>query len=377
MDLPHNIHELSHEANEAISDVNDFRRRLEDILHSPDDNINLVPLLQQYLGALESAGTRLSAWTEVVNAHSNILDMIPLLVWYASLPCDRYSVLLRNIPSFEGHQSLQIYAHQVLAYTRVTNLHPPLLDHDVTNMPSAPDRSNPWFPSLNPDAFSCEEYKSLCQELKPLSVALKALGSRPTADQTIANITQIRGPASSLLPPLPMSFAGRGPFGSLALVLQDCKDGCRATSLPDFVATLKRHTPKGFEPAVIAQTLNIVYSHQASMLSEALQVLLVRALDEILTWECKAGPGEPCPFSDTDITHLVASLEHNLTHELSLRFAKDTFALSTFRRTPGPSVCSGRTPDICLLASDGESIDTRTTRRLSHLEQDVSKNIYN
>ncbi|KAG6851644.1 hypothetical protein C0991_007347 [Blastosporella zonata] len=251
-------------------------------------------------------------------------------------------------------------------------------------MPSAPDRSNPWFPSLDPDAFSREEYKSLCRELKPLSAALEALGSRPTADHTIANITQIRGPAvrplqseSSSLPPLPLLFAGRGPFGSLALVLQDCKDGCRVTSLLDFVATLKRHAPKGFEPAVIAQTLDIVYPHQASTLSEASQVLLVRALDEILTWERKAGPGEPCPFSDTDITRLVASLEHNLTHELSLRFAEDTFALSTFRRTPGPSVCSGRTPDIRPLASDGESIDTRTTRRLSHLEQDVSKNIYN
>ncbi|KAG6839354.1 hypothetical protein C0991_003387 [Blastosporella zonata] len=233
MDLPHNIHELSHEADKAISDVNDFWRWLEDVLHLPNDNVDLVPLLQEYLGALESAGTWLSAWT-VVNAHSNILNMIPLLACH-------------------------------------------------------------------------KEYGSLCRELKPLSAVLEALGSRPTADQTIANITQILWPAvqplqseSSLLPPLPLLFAGRGPFGSLGLVLQDCKDGCRVTLLFDFVAMLKQHAPKGFEPAVIAQTLNIVYPHQASMLSEASQVLLVRALDEILTWECKAGPGEPCPFLDTD-----------------------------------------------------------------------------
>ncbi|KAG6908754.1 hypothetical protein DXG01_003364 [Tephrocybe rancida] len=369
LDIPQNIHELSQQADKAVREVDDLRRRLEETLQSPsgfDDKFVLVQLLRGYMDALQLAGAQLSAWADVVNSHSIILDMVPALSWYVSLPRDRYSITLRNVPSFEAYQSLQIYAHQILAYMRVT-ISPPLLD--ITTLPTLPERSSTWFPLFDPAVFSREEYKSLCRELKPLSSALNALGFKPTADQTMDNITQTRGPAvrplhsqpGSSPPPLPLSFAGCGPFGSLALILQDCKDGCRVTSLLDFVATLKRYAPKAVEPFVITQTLDIVYPRQTTTLPEASQLLFVRALDEILTWEREAKPDKPCPFSDIDITRLVASLEHNLTHELSVRFAEDTF---------GSGIVQG-------LQSPGSELAIGMPHMEPSLTQDADKDIYN
>ncbi|KAG6914441.1 hypothetical protein DXG01_017241 [Tephrocybe rancida] len=197
-DLPQNIHELSQQADEAVREIDDLRWRLEETLQPPsgfDDKFVLVQLLREYIDALQLAGARLSAWADVVNSYSIYLHM-PLVYL--------------------------IYAHQILAYIRVTIL-------DVTILPTSPERSNIWFSFFVPAAFIREEYKSLCGELKPLSSALNALGFKPTADQTMDNLTQIQGPAvrplhsqpGSSPSPLPLSFAGRGLFGSLALILQD------------------------------------------------------------------------------------------------------------------------------------------------------------
>ncbi|KAG6905800.1 hypothetical protein DXG01_000667 [Tephrocybe rancida] len=119
----------------------------------------------------------------------------------------------------------------------------------------------------------------------------------------------------------------RFPYSSPAVVSLlsfETKDECRVTSLLDFVATLKRYTSKAVEPFVVTQTLDIVYPRQTAILAEASQLLFDQALDEILTWEPGASPDKSRPSSDINITRLIASLEYNLTHELSVRFAVDT-----------------------------------------------------
>ncbi|KAG6905810.1 hypothetical protein DXG01_000606 [Tephrocybe rancida] len=77
--------------------------------------------------------------------------------------------------------------------------------------------------------------------------------------------------------------------------------------------------------------------------------------------EREASPDKPCPFSDIDIMRLVASLEHNLTHELSVRFTEDTF---------GSGIVQG-------LQSPGSELAIGVPHMELSLTQDIDNYIYN
>ncbi|KAG6834289.1 hypothetical protein H0H93_010655, partial [Arthromyces matolae] len=314
LDLPADIHELSGQVDDAVKRVDQSRCKLEEALRShnannQDENLNRV--FSEYFSTVESAATTIFPLIEILNSIPTLLDTLSLLSWYTSLPRDRYTIILRNTSLSSDRQKFPLYAHQILAYMRTTAVLPALNnlnDHTTISMPAK------WLQFVDTGVYRQEERKHLLRELEPFSMAIDILFPR----SSMLDPVQDRGPAVRHLPseplrlPQPMSFADRGPFGSLALVLQDCNDGCKVTPLLNFVVSLQQHMPKAVDPSAITQTLDIVYPRQTPSLPEASQILFVKALHYILPWE-RGDPSfsGPFPFSNTDVTRLVSSLEHN------------------------------------------------------------------
>ncbi|KAG6829869.1 hypothetical protein H0H92_003213 [Tricholoma furcatifolium] len=357
--------DLSKSADQALRDIDDMRQVLEDVLQEPGLNLSdhkddIATLLKVYFSVVESKTAILNLWLEETRQILPKTHHLPLLSWYYSLPPAGLRITYEGVLAPSGTFELKLHAHQVLAYLRLHEVYPPILNAGSL---TAQSLSTTWFPlteevplrrmfhsgtrtfrPFSRDKFSAGKftsatanekpidpqsaiYQHICRELQPVSALLDVLDASPTTTVTV-HVKMPPQKTGKYLSRRLMSLTTRveGPFSSLASILEAIiEDKGSTAGLVELIATLKSYAPEveTFQSSIIDQRLESIClplssSSSTSSMSKGSEVLLVGALRDILIWEREAGG---CPLSTGTIERLL-NLLNDLTHELPVEMAE-------------------------------------------------------